>query len=168
MTLNSDAVNNLVVIEPGHHCQKYFSTLTEQMCNILDCLPEMQASVSADSIAALLYIAGYLTVKNKNRNLDDIHFYYEKYGGFTADLNRVGLPIPGYFVCQWVIYSYPMFHDVVDHSCRNCLCKILKTILNLYDLKIEKTYLPRLTKILFNNYCDLYFLKCFQESRQIN
>ena len=64
--LNSDAVNNLVRIEPGHHCQKCSFTLTEQMCDILDCLPEMQASVSADSIAALVYIAGYLTAKNKN------------------------------------------------------------------------------------------------------
>ena len=66
----------------------------------------------------------------------------------------------------YTVYSYVMFHDVVDHSCRNFLCKILKTISNLYDLNIEKTYLPRLANILFNNYCHLYSPKFFQEPRQ--
>ena len=54
---------------------------------ILDCLLEMQAFVSENSIAALRYIAGYLTAKSKNENLDDSHFYYEKYVGFMEDLN---------------------------------------------------------------------------------
>ena len=44
LNLNS-GVNDLVEIEPGHHCQKSSFTLTEQMCDILDCLPEIQASV---------------------------------------------------------------------------------------------------------------------------
>ena len=76
-----------------------------------------------------------------------------------ADLTWGGLHIPRDFVCQWVIYSYVMFHDVVDHSRINSLCKILKTISNLYDLNIEKTYLPRLANILFNNYCHLNTLQ---------
>ena len=84
------------------------------MCDILDCLSEMQASVSADSIAALVYIAGYLTAKSKNKDLDGSHFYYEKYGGCTADLNWGGLHIFRDSVCQWVIYSSVMFHDVVQ------------------------------------------------------
>ena len=68
LNLSGDAINNLVEIEPGHHCLKCSFTLTEQMCDILDCLPEMQVSVSADLIAALVYIAGYLTTKNKNND----------------------------------------------------------------------------------------------------
>ena len=103
MNLNSDAVNNLIEIEPVHHCQKSSFTLTEQMCDILDCLSEMQASVSADSIAALVYstlaYTGYLTAKNKNKDLDHSHFYCKKYGGFKKDLNRGGLHIPGNSVC---------------------------------------------------------------------
>ena len=71
------------------------------MCDILDSFPEMQASVSADPIVTLVYIAPYLTAKNKNKDFDDSHFYYKKYGGFTADLNRGGLHIPGDSVCQW-------------------------------------------------------------------
>ena len=65
-----------------------------------DSLLEMQASVSADPIATLVYIAGYLTAKNKNKDFDDSHFYYKKYGSFTADLNWGGLHIPGDSVCQ--------------------------------------------------------------------
>ena len=41
LNLNSDAVNNLVEIEPGHHCQKCSFTLTKKMCDISDCLPKM-------------------------------------------------------------------------------------------------------------------------------
>ena len=65
------------------------------MCDILNCFPEMQTSVAADSIAALVYIAEYLNAKKKNKDLDDSHFYYEKIGGFTADLNRGDFHIPG-------------------------------------------------------------------------
>ena len=57
--------------------------------DILNCLPEMQASVFEDSIAALVYIVGYLTAKSKNEELDDSHFYYVKYGDFRTDLNEV-------------------------------------------------------------------------------
>ena len=78
LNLNSDAVNDVFKIEPCHLCQKCSFTLTEQMCNILDCFSEMQASVSEDSIAAFEYIAGYLTAKSKIKDLDDNHFYDEK------------------------------------------------------------------------------------------
>ena len=54
---------------------------------ILHWLLEMQVSVSKDSIAALIYIAGYLNGKSKNQDFDDCHFYYEKCDGFKADLN---------------------------------------------------------------------------------
>ena len=68
LNLNCDAVDKkctVFEIEPVHHCQKCSFTLTEQMCDILDCLSDMQASVSKDSIASFVYVAGYLTVKAK-------------------------------------------------------------------------------------------------------
>ena len=54
---------------------------------IFDCLPKMQTSVFEDLIALFIYIAGYLTAKSKNGDLDDSHFYYKKYSAFAADLN---------------------------------------------------------------------------------
>ena len=167
LKLNSDTVRDLFETEPGHFCEKCSFTLSERMCDILDCLPEMQASISADSMMALVYIAGFLISKDKEEaNGGDSYFYYEKYGGFTADLNRGGLHIPGDFVCQWVIYGYVMFHEVVHHCCRKSLCHILTTISELYDLNINKSYPPRLANILFNNYCCLYSPKSTQEPRQ--
>ena len=71
------------------------------MCDIMDFLPKMQYSISEDSMMALVYIAGFLIAKDKEQiNEDDSHFYYEKYGSFTADLNRGNLHIPGDSVCQ--------------------------------------------------------------------
>ena len=80
--------------------------------------------------------------------------------------NWGGLHIPEDSVCQLVIYCYVMFHDVINHSCRNSLCEILKTISNLYDSNIKKTYLARLANILFNNYCYVYSPKSLQEPPQ--
>lgn len=136
------------------------------MCELLDCLLEMQASVSADSIMGIVYVAGYLVAKDKeNGNLDDSQFYVEKYGDYIVDLIRGGLRIPGDFVGQWVMYSYSMFHEVVQHCCRKSLCNILATNSEHYDLGIKNSYFSSLANILFNNYCCLYSPKS-QEPRQ--
>ena len=83
-----------------------------------------QASISKDSMMGLVYIAGYVTAKDKSDcDTEDSHFYYDKYGSFTEYLNRGGLHVPGDSVCQWVIYSYVMFHEVANHCCRKSLCK---------------------------------------------
>ena len=76
------------------------------MCDIMDCLPDMQASISKDSMMGLVCIGGYVTAKDKSdSDTEDSHFYY-KYGSFTEYLNRGGLHVPGDSVCRWVIYSY--------------------------------------------------------------
>ena len=46
------------------------------MCDIMDCLPDMQASISKDSMMGLVYIAGYVTAKDKSDcDTEDSHFY---------------------------------------------------------------------------------------------
>ena len=68
---NKISYNSYNKIKASQHCQKYSFALTEQTCAILGCLSETQASVSEDSMAHLYtYIAGYLTCKSKNENLD--------------------------------------------------------------------------------------------------
>ena len=133
----------------------------------MDCLSDMQASISKDSMMGLVYIAGYVTAKDKSDcDTEDSHFYYYKYGSVTEYLNRGGLHVPGDSVCQWVIYSYVMFHEVANHCCRKSLCKVLQTISDLYELNIKNTYLLRLSNIFFNNYCSLYSPKSTKEPRQ--
>ena len=76
----------------------------------------------------LVYIARYLVAKEGQIHQDDSYFYYDKYGGFTADLNCSGLHIPGDSVRQWIIYSYVIFHEVVQHCCRKSLSNVLTII----------------------------------------
>ena len=138
-----------------------------RMCEIMDCLPEMQPSVSVDSMMGLVYIAGYIIGKDENGDgADDSHFYCSKYGSFYRNLNRGGIHLPGDTVCQWVVYGYIMFNEVVNDYCRKLLCRIFSNISDLYNRQIKNTYLPGFANILFNNYCSLFSPKATQEPRQ--
>ena len=77
----------LAINNSSKRAYQVFSYVDGPKFYILDCLPEMQASVFEDSITALICIARYLTAKSKNEDLDVSHFYYEEYGGLTADLD---------------------------------------------------------------------------------
>ena len=109
------------------------------MCTILDNLPELESSLSVDTIMALVYIAGYV-VRNDDDAVDDTHFYFEKYGSFTNEMNRGGLTIPGDSACQLVIYSYVMFHQVVDYSSRTYLCNVLMVVSELYKFNMNRSH----------------------------
>ena len=92
-----DADNDFPNLEAGHSGSKCGFLLSEDMCAILDNLPELESGLSMDTIMTLVYIAGYV-VRN-----DDPHTY-GKYGSFTNEMNRGGLTIPGDSASQWVIY----------------------------------------------------------------
>ena len=134
----------------------------------MDCLPEMQPSVSVNNGIGLHSRVRYIVGKDENGDdADDSHFNYNKYGFFPDNLNRGG---PGDTVCEWVVYSYVMFNEVVNYCCRKSLCRILAIISNLYDLQIKDTYFPRFANMLFSfqqlSYCSLFYSKATQEPRQ--
>ena len=84
LKLSETAAAELCQMETGHCCEKCCFVLNEKMCNIMDCLPDMQASISKDSMMGLVYIAGYVTAEDKSDcDTEDSHFYYDKYGSFT-------------------------------------------------------------------------------------
>ena len=56
----------LCQMETGHCCEKCCFVLNEKMCDIMDCLPDMQASISKDSMMGLVDIAGYVTAKDES------------------------------------------------------------------------------------------------------
>ena len=95
-----------------------------------------------NAIAALIYIAVYLTAKSKNKNLADSHFYCTMYVHFTADLNRGGLDVLGDSVFQWVVCS-------ITHCCKNkfggnrVLPKILTFFQNL-DFLVHYGYVKKI------------------------
>ena len=73
----------------------------------------------------LVYIAGYIIGKDENGdNADDSHFYCSKYGSFSRNLNRGGMHLPGDKVCQWVVYGYIMFNEVVNDYCKKLLAEV--------------------------------------------
>ena len=111
----------------------------------MDNLPELESSLPVDTIMTLVYIAGYV-VRN-----DDPHtyFYFEKYGSFTNEMNRGSLTIPGDSACQWVIYSYVMFHQVVDYSCRTSLCNVLIVVSELYKFNMNRSHAFILSNISY-------------------
>ena len=68
LKLNSETVNDLYQIKSGHYCDKCSFKLTEQMCDIIDYLPEMKSSIRKDSMMGLVYIAGFLISIKKKKN----------------------------------------------------------------------------------------------------
>ena len=50
------------------------------------------------------------------------------FGKYTEELNRGGLTLPADEICQWVTYSYIMFHQVVRVVCRTSLLNVLMVI----------------------------------------
>ena len=79
---------------------------------------------------SLVYIAGYIC-RNDNES-DDTKWYFEKFDSFTESINRGGLPIPNDNVCQFCIFSYIIFHEVVNKVCRNSLCNILMLVSDIF------------------------------------
>mgnify|MGYP001794029247 FL=1 len=59
-------------------------------------------------------------------------------------------------ICQWTIYSYIIFHEVVKETCRTSLCNLLMMIAEYYGLNINKKHGRIMANILFKNYCVLY------------
>ena len=121
-----------------HACDKRSFIMTENMCTIFDNLPEFENHLPMESKMTLFYIAGYVT-RHEDHSPEDTFMYYEKYGHFLSDMNRGSLKIPHDSVCEWVMYGYVMFHEVVEVTFRKSLCKILVNISECYNLKIEVT-----------------------------
>ena len=87
----------------------------------MDCLSEMQPSVSIDSMMGLLYVAGHIIGKSENGDdADGSHFYFSKCF-FIDNLNRGRLRLPRNATCQWVIYGNITFNEDVNQCCRKPL-----------------------------------------------
>ena len=112
--------------------------MTENMCPIFDNLPEFENHLPMETKMTLVYISGYVA-RHEDHSPENTFMYYEKYDLFLSDMNRGSLNIPHDSVCEWVMYGYVMFHEVVEVTFRKSLCKILVNISECYNLKIEVT-----------------------------
>ena len=112
--------------------------MTENMCTIFDSLPEFENHLPVETKMTPVYIAGYVT-RHEDHSPEDRFMYYEKYSHLLSDMNCGSLKIPHNSVCEWVVYGYVMFYEVVEVTFRKSLCKILVNISECYNLKIEVT-----------------------------
>ena len=153
------------LIDCGHACAKCGYLPNEDICEMLSKLPELEKILPSDNIMAILYVAGYVVRKNIDA-FEDTYIYHEKYGDFINDVNRGGLKIPGDSVCQWTIFSYIVFHEVVNDCCRTSLCNLLMMIAEFYSFDVSRQHGIILSNILFNNYCILYSPLSTKEPKQ--
>lgn len=160
LNVNIDSLGTL----SGHSCDKCGFLLSEEVCNVIDNLPDLEHRLSADTFASLVYIAGYVIRKDERQ--DDTYFLFEKHGSFITDVNRGGLTIPGDSVCQWVIFSYIVFHEVASYTCRTSLANVLMVVSELYSFGMNRSHALTLCNIFFNNYCHLYSPRSGKEPSQ--
>ena len=113
---------------------------------------------------ALLYVAGY--VVRKDPVTDDSFIYSQEHGKYTEELNRGRLTLPEDNICQWVIFSYILLHEVASDVCRTSLIKVLMIISDFYELShIEIRHGKTLSNILLNNYCNIYTPRSSKEPK---
>ena len=95
----------------SHDCNNSKYTLDQESSEAVDNLPVLVTFVHADVMQSLVYIAGYITRKDKKPSgEEDTFLYFERYGCYTRALNRGGLSIPGDSACQWTIFCYIIFN----------------------------------------------------------
>ena len=101
----------------------------DETFNIFHNLSSLEDNLAKEIKMALVYIAGYVT---RNDHVDDTKYYVEEFGEYTEELNRGGLTMSRDDICQWVFYSYMLFHHIKESVCRISLCNALMTISDFY------------------------------------
>ena len=131
--------------------------LDEEACETVDSLDELEESLPAETKAALVYIAGYVTRHDAETNEESLlgvtTFYHQEFGGYTDSLDRGGLNIPSDKACQWAIHSYIMFTVVKDRVCRSSFMNIALALSDMCEFEMEVRHARILTNIFIKNHC---------------
>ena len=143
----------------GHSCGacQFEIESHERACETVDNIAQLEASVSEETIKALVYIAGYVT--RDDPELDDdsslcvTTYYYERFGGYFKELDKGGLNIPTDTACQWTIFTYILFSVVKDSVCRTSLCKLALALSDTFKFHMELRHARILSNVLLNNHC---------------
>ena len=131
--------------------------MCEEASEVFDNLPELEESIPLEIKMSLLYIAGYVTRKDKELTGDELlgqtSFYYTKYGKFTDSLDRGGLNIPSDYASQWTFFCFIIFNSIKDKVCRKSLCNIFMLVAEFYSLNMVKRHGMVLANVFLKNYC---------------
>ena len=121
LTLNVD-VSSLNYLS-GHSCTNCNFLMGDNAIDVFDNLPKLEMSLPIDVKETLVYIAGY--VIHKDVPVEDTLHYFNTFGNFNEEMSRGGLAIPYDSICQFVFFSYILFHEIKHGVCRTSLCNAL-------------------------------------------
>ena len=153
--------------DSGHTCDKCLFEWTEDVCGLVEKLPELEYSLKDEIKHSLVYIAGYVTRRDDVcEESEDTYNYFEKFGEYTSSLDRGGLKKANDSTCQWTIFSYLVFSSIVSRVCRNSLSDTLYEISEVFDFKMKHHHCFTLSNIFFNNYCKITNLPSEKEPKQ--
>ena len=138
--------------------------MDENTAEVFQNLPNLEKSLPDEDKRSLVNFAGYLCRHDEESS--DTKIYYRKYGHFTESINRGGLAIPSDSVCQFCMFSYILFHEIVNKTCRKSLTNALMSIWESYSLNMEKKHGKILSNILFNNHSKLFCPRSTKEPKQ--
>ena len=96
-----------------------------------------------------VYIAGYITRKNKDNSKFDTSFYFEKYGDYTKELNCGGLKIPTDHTCQWLFFCFILFHTLKENVCHRSSSNIFMLISDFHFFQHGKKACSNVCKYCF-------------------
>ena len=127
--------------QSGHSCDKCEFVWSEEICELINNLPDLECSVKDEAKQSLVYIAGYVVRKDLacEEEEEDTFNYFQKYGTFTSNLDRGGLQSANDFTCQWTMFSYIVFQSVVNSVCRKSLSNIFYKISEIFAFQVKKT-----------------------------
>lgn len=151
--------SEITVEDAGHACSDCDFTLEsdERACETVDSLEELETSVPAETVAVLVYIAGYVTRKDPEADeetlLEQTSFYYDRFGQYTDALDRGGLKVPSDSACQWTIFCFIVFNVVKEAVCRKSFSRIAMSVSDLFEFGMEERHARILSNILLKNHC---------------
>ena len=136
----------------GHQCEHCTRRLTDRECEVFDNLNNLEGSVGNDTIAAIIYIAGYIQRKAGSVLDHDTLFYYEKCGKYLDSLNRCNLTLPQDCLVQWCIYCLILFTLLDEPICRIFTIHLFLSISEKWQFNIQLKHCRILSNIFFKNY----------------
>jgi len=156
LKLNVDASS--LSSQSGHHCMSCEYNMSEKDTEIFDGLTDLEYFIPEGVKMTLVYIAGFVTrydeAPTENELLGHTKFYFEKYGKYTAALDRGMLKYPTDQACQWVFFCFVMFHSVKSCVCRKSLSNIFFLISEFYQFGMNERHCVVLSNVFLNRLCN--------------
>ena len=138
-------------VDCTHQCDTCHRSLTQEECEILDNLEDLENKVHDDVLMGIIYIAGYVARNFQEDDGNDTMVYYKKYGTYLDKLNRGDLCIPHDEIVQWSLFCFIFFSTCSQDICRNFIVTTFLHIAEKYNFHINGKQCRILCNIFMKN-----------------